>query len=283
MSELPVVSRNLIARRAGVLAATAAAGLLTTAGPALADVTVSPPSAEQGSGTNVHFAVTNPGTSPITRIKLVLPADTPVAEVFPLSVDDWAPQITPLKLTTPLTGGHGGAPVTETASAITWIAVGGDLAPGESADLAVALGPLPSTSTMRFTLEPTYAGGKPGPALPPAVLTLTPATGAAAGGHGATHGGTTGGATDAGTTDADAAAFAALVEQADDGPGFWSIAGWVLAGLAAAAAGGMLIRGRHRAEPTEDDDEPQDDEPREPVGAGAAAGVTSWSYRDGPG
>ncbi len=270
------MSRNLIARRAGVLAATVTAAVLATAAPALADVTVDPVSAVQGEGANVHFAVTNGGTSPITRVKLVMPADTPVAEVFPLSVDDWAPQITPLTLSTPLTSIHGGAPVTETASAITWIAVGGNLAPGETADLPVALGPLPMTSSMTFTLEATYAGGKPGPALPPAVLKLTPGTGAQNGGH-ITHGGTTGG-----TSDADAATFAALMEQADDGPGFWSIAGWVLAALAAAAAGVMVVRNRHRAEPTEDDDEPQKDEPKEPVGAGAAK-VTSWSYRDGPG
>ncbi len=274
------MSRNLVARRAGVLAATAATAVLTTAAPALADVTVEPPSAVQGEGANVHFGVTNTGTAPITRVKLVLPADNPVAEVFPLSVDDWAPQITPLKLRTPLTGTHGGAPVTETAAAITWIAVGGDLAPGETADLAVALGPLPATSTMTFALEPTYAGGKPGPALPPAVLTLTPSTGAAAGGHGTTHGGTAGGTT-GGVSAGDAEMYRALTEQADDGPGFFSVAGWVLAGLAATAAGVLLYRGRHRAEPTEDD-EPQDDEPKEPVGAGAAR-VTSWSYRDGPG
>jgi hypothetical protein len=274
-SELPDVSRNLIARRAGVLAATVTAAVLTTGGPALADVAVEPPSAVQGEGANVHFTVTNTGTSPITRVKLMLPADNPVAEVFPLSVDDWAPQITPLTLTTPLTGTHGGSPVTETASAITWIAVGGDLAPGESADLPVAMGPLPATSSMTFTLQATYAGGRPGPALPPAVLTLTPGTGAA-GGHTTTHGG------GAAPADIDPATFAALVEQSDGGPGAWSIAGWVLAGLAAAAAGVVLYRGRHRAEPTEDDDEPQKDEPKEPVGAGAAR-VTSWSYRDGPG
>lgn len=270
------MSRNLIARRAGVLAATATVGVLATAGPASADVKVEPPSAVQGSGQNVRFTVTNTGDRPITRVTVTMPADTPIAEVFPLSVPDWAPQITPLKLTTPLTSIHAGAPVTETASAVTWIAVGGDLAPGESADLAVALGPLPATSAMTFTLTSTYADGRPGPAEPPAVLQLTPGTGAQGGGHGTTHGGTAGG-----TSDADAAAFAALAEQADDGPGFWSVAGWIVAALAAVAAGAMVVRNRHRAEPTEDDDEPSKDEP-EPVGAGTAR-VTPWSYRDGPG
>jgi uncharacterized protein YcnI len=121
--ELPVVSRNLIPRRAGVLAAAITAGVLGMAAPAMADVSIDPPSAPQGSGANVHFKVTNTGQSPITRVKLIMPADTPVAEVFPLSVDNWAPQITPLKLSTPLTSIHAGTPVTETAAAITWIAV----------------------------------------------------------------------------------------------------------------------------------------------------------------
>ena len=111
------MSRNLIPRRAGVLAAAITAGVLGMAAPAMADVSIDPPSAPQGSGANVHFKVTNTGPSPITRVKLVLPADTPVAEVFPLSVDNWAPQITPLKLSTPLTSIHAGTPVTETAAA----------------------------------------------------------------------------------------------------------------------------------------------------------------------
>jgi hypothetical protein len=271
-SELPVVSRNLISRRAGVLAALAAAGVLGTAGPALADVTISPPSAPQGSGQNLHLAVKNTSTSPITKVKLVIPAETPVAEVFPLSVDDWAPQIEMTKLDTPLTSIHGGDPVTQTAASITWIAVNGPLAPGRSADLAVALGPLPTTSSMTFTVVPTYSSGKVGPAMPPATLRLTPAQpGQAAPGHGG-HAGTT----------ADDATFAAVVAQADGGPGFWSIAGWVVAGLALAGAALLLLRGRRVAGDEEPADDPADGaEPaKEPVSAGAR--ITNGSYRDGP-
>jgi len=276
------VSRNLISRRAGVLAALVAAGVLGTAGPALADVTISPPSAPQGSGQNLHFAVKNTSTSPITKVKLVIPAETPVAEVFPLSVDDWAPQIEMTKLDTPLTSIHGGDPVTQTAASITWIAVNGPLAPGRSTDLAVALGPLPATSSMAFTVLPTYSSGKVGPAMPPVTLRLTPAQAGAAPGHGG-HGGTTG-------TTADDAAFAAVVAQADDGPGFWSIAGWVVAGLALAGAAWLLLRGRREIGDEEPADESADgpadgpadgDEPaNEPVAAGAR--ITNWSYRDGP-
>jgi hypothetical protein len=274
------VSRNLITRRAGVLAAAIAAGVLGMAAPAVADVTIDPPSAPQGSGQNVHFKVTNTGSSPITRVKLVLPADTPIAEVFPLSVDNWAPQITPLKLSTPLTSIHAGTPVTETASAVTWIAVNGKaIAPGGSADLAVALGPLPLTSTMTFQLEPTYASGA-GPALPAVRLALTAAEPGAATGH-TTHGGGTATEPAAGSEDA---AFAAVVAQAEQGPGFWSIAGWIVAALALAGAALAVLRGRHR-EAESGDEEPDDDEPgddeasgedKEPVTAGGRA--SSWRY-----
>jgi hypothetical protein len=273
------VSRNLIPRRAGVLAATVTAGVLGMACPAMADVTVDPPSAPQGSGANVHFKVTNTAQSAITKVKLVMPADTPVAEVFPLSVDNWAPLITNRKLATPLTSIHGGTPVTETAASITWIAVKGKaIAPGQSADLAVALGPLPTTSQIRFTVEPTYADGKTGPAMPPAMLTLTPA---AAGQEATGHSGHSGTGSTSGDSSADDAAFAAVVSQAEQGPGFWTIAGWVVAALAVAGAVVMMLRGRRRSAPSDTADEP--DEPaddQEPVAAGTR--VTAWSYKDGP-
>lgn len=261
-----------------MLAVAVTAAVLGAAAPAAADVTVEPPSAAQGSGANVTFRVTNTAPTAITKVRLVLPKDTPVAEVFPLSVPDWAPQIENMKLTKPLTSIHGGTPVTETAAAITWIAAGGrNLAPGKSTELSVALGPLPMVSQMRFTLEPTYAGGKPGPALPAATLTLTPSDGQQAPGHTSGHGGT-GPATED-------EQFAELVGQAqaeDGGGGFWSAAGWIVAALAGAAAVVALIRGRRRgagpAEAPAAETEPAD--AGEPVGAGAKVGA--WSYRDGP-
>lgn len=277
------MSRNLISRRAGVLVAASFAGVLTMAGPALADVTVNPPSAPQGSGVNLHFAVKNTGQSAITRVKLVMPADTPVAEVFPLSVDDWAPQITEMKLATPLTSIHGGTPVTSTAAAITWIAVQGKaIPPGGTADLAVALGPMPSTSSMVFQVQPTYADGKPGPVVPPVQLALTPAVpGQEPVGH-AGHedaGGAAAGPVD--SSSSDDAAFAAFVAQAEQGPSFWAIAGWIVAGLALAGAAYAVLRNRHRRADDEDEPDerrPDDEDSKEPVAAGAK--VTNWSYRD---
>jgi hypothetical protein len=264
-------------RRAGVLAAAVAAGVLCAASPAAADVTVSPPSAPQGSGANVTFRVTNTAQSAITKVKLVLPADLPVAEVYPLSVDDWAPQIGSRSLATPLTSIHGGTPVTETASDITWIAMPGKaLAPGRSADLAVAMGPLPTSAQMSFAVQPTYADPAKGAAMPPVTLTLTPAVP----GQTATHSGHTGTGTDtSATSDTEAATFAALLD-ADNGPGFWTIAGWVVAALAAAAGAVAVLRSRRRNQAVpEKEHEP---EAKELVTAGKAPRITSWSYQDGP-
>jgi hypothetical protein len=270
-SELPVVTRDLLSR-AGATAAAAAAGVLALACPAVADVTVDPAGAPQGTSANLRFTVINTGRSAITRVKLVLPADTPVAEVFPLSVDNWAPQITNTTLAVPLTGIHGGAPVTETASAVTWIAVRGKaIPPGGRTELAVALGPLPYTSRMRFTLQPTYADGKPGPALAPVSLALTPAAaGEAPTGH-STHGAAT----------ADEAAFAAVLAEAA-GPGLGSVAGWVVAAVAVAGAAVMTLRGRRSPVPADVDAEQEETtvEDEEPVAAGAR--VSNWRYRDDP-
>lgn len=255
-----------------MLGATTVAGVLIMACPAMADVKVEPASVPQGSGQNMHFKVTNTGSCAISKVKLLLPPDQPTAEVFPLSVSDWGPMLTPLKLTTPLTSIHNGAPVTETASAVTWTAVKGkELAPGKTADLPVGLGPLPTTSTMTFKLEQTCADGKAGPAIPPVTLTLTPAAPgeATGGGH---HGG---GAQAAPATDDDAY-YEALIE-ANDGPGFWTYAGWALAALGLAAVLVLLLR-RRSSTPVE---EAPAEEEKEPVTAGAPR-VTSWRYQDKP-
>ncbi|RSM62174.1 hypothetical protein DMB66_22555 [Actinoplanes sp. ATCC 53533] len=278
-SELPLVRNLEKHRRAGVLAAAVAAGVLCAASPAAADVTVSPPSAPQGSGVNVTFKVTNTAQSAITKIKLLLPAELPVAEVYPLSVDDWAPQITTRSLDTPLISSHGGTPVTETAADISWTAMPGKaLAPGKSAELLVAMGPLPSSAGMSFTIQPTYADPAKGAPMPPAVLTLTPAVpGQEAATH-SEHSGTAAGSTGDGT---DAATFAALLD-ANDGPGFWTIAGWVVAALAAAAGAVAVLRARRR--PAAPAAEPGTGEPKdkELVGAAKAPRVTAWRYQDSP-
>jgi len=273
-----------------VLTAAAAAAVLGTAAPALADVTVSPSSAPQGSGGALTFRVTNAEQSAITRVKLLLPADSPIAEVYPLSVDDWAPQITTRKLQTPLATIHGDTQATETAADITWIAMPGkSLAPGKSADLTIEAGPLPTLSQMQFTIQATYANGSAGAAMPPVTLTLTPATAADQSAAAAAHAGHAGGTgiTGADANAADDSAFAAVV-AANQGPSFWSIAGWIFAALAGAGALVAVLRGRRRsgataASATSEVEQPEQDEAMEPVGAGAGKiRASSWRYQDGP-
>ena len=112
--ELPLVRHFHLARRAGVPAVAAVIGALV-ATPALADVSVTPTTAVQGSGENLTFHVTNTGTAALSTITLRLPTDTAVAEVYPLSVDNWAPKIEMKPLATPLATIHGGTPATEAA------------------------------------------------------------------------------------------------------------------------------------------------------------------------
>jgi Domain of unkown function (DUF1775) len=301
-SELPVVRHLVKARRAGVLIIAATAGALAAAGPAMADVSVSPPSAPQTTGANLTFHVTNTGKSAMTKVTVALPADTAVAEIYPLSVPDWAPAIAQKHLATPLDTIHGGTPVTDATSSITWVAMPGKaLAPGAAADLSVALGPLPTTTSLSFMVTATYADGRPGPAIPPAVLKLSPATAEEAAAAHAGHDPAAG--TDT-ATDPDAALFAQTVAQADSGPSWWSILGWVAAAGLAAIAIVMIMRNRRRPEAADDEDGETPDEPvvaqkedgqkedgqkkdgenedgeNEPVAAGKVR-VSSWRYNDG--
>jgi hypothetical protein len=140
---------------------------------------------------------------------------------------------------------------------------------------------------MQFTIQATYANGTAGAAMPPVTLALTPATAEQQAAAAAAHAGHDAGTgTTADTSSADDSAFAAVV-AADQGPSLWSIAGWVFAALAGAGAIVAVLRGRRRsagaeeAEPTTE--KPEQDETKEPVGAGAGKiRLSSWRYQDGP-
>jgi hypothetical protein len=255
------VRELVLARRAGILAVAAACGALIAA-PALADVAVSPGVAAQGTGQDFNFHVTNSGTAPIGAIKLTLPVDAPIAEAYPLSTDNWAPKITTRQLSTGLPTIHTGIPTTETTGAITWIAMPGHaLAPGQSADLKISVGPLPTLSTMKFTVATTYTDGTAGPLMSPMNITLNPPTAAQIAAEHAGHDESATGDTSGTTADdpnaADNAQFAKVVADATRGPSIWSILGWIVAGAALLVGILLMFRSRHRAE---EDDEPEDDE-----------------------
>ncbi|MEU4237015.1 DUF1775 domain-containing protein [Actinoplanes sp. NPDC026619] len=268
-----------MARRAGVPAVAAVIGALV-AGPAFADATVSPTTAVQGSGENLTFHITNTGTAALATVTLNLPADDAVAELYPLSVDDWAPKIHMKKLATPLATIHGGTPATESADAVTWLAMPGkQLAPGAATDLSIAIGPLPTLSSMQFTLTTTYADGQPGPTMP-AQVALTPAAAGQVATH--DHAGTATDATGDTSSDAEDALFAQTVADGSRGTSIWSIGGWVAAALMLLGGVIYILRNRHRADEDDDPDEEDDavtpeDKPaeaKEEVSAGS-----KWSLR----
>lgn len=269
-----------------MLATAVAAGVLCTAVPAAADVTVSPATATRGTGVNLAFRVVNDHTVAMTGVSLVLPAATPVAEVYPLSVPNWAPKITNRKLNPPMKSMHGDSLVTEATASIAWTAVQGTVIPPKGAtELMIAIGPMPETETMTFTVLATYADGKAGPVIAPAVVTLTPA------------------AVDPGLEQLPVAE-----PEFSDGardPGFVGAAGWVIAALCAVGAGVSVLRSRRRRintgpvkraaarapvprTTTEDAPRTQDGQDEagtlanNPVDPVHRARVTAWSYRDSP-
>jgi hypothetical protein len=88
-----------------------------------------------------------------------LPEDTPIEEVYPYSVPDWAPEITMRKLDRPLEATPG-VRAAEVASQITWSAVeGAATKPGQVAELSISINPVPRADHLVFTVVQTYADG----------------------------------------------------------------------------------------------------------------------------
>lgn len=249
--------------RAAAAACAATGAALAFAAPALADITVTPDQAVQGDAARLTFQVRNDGArTAITRVQVKLPADTPIAEVYPLSVSDWAPQTQTRKLATPIPGVHG-LPQGDIVTSITWVNVNKGLPPGGSAELSLEMGPLPQIDKLVFTIEQTNsdrsvvrytATGIAGSAADrpaPVVALRAPGPGAAT--HEQAHGG--------GAVDGEAQPAAA--ESADAGSGrsnAWWLAGAMLViGLIA----GLGIARQKRAAPAPETKE----ETREKVGA----------------
>lgn len=257
-------------RRAATVAVLVAAGVLIWPAPAYAaDVTTSPTQARQGGSVKLEFVVPDelPGAR-AERIEIRLPADAPIAEVYPMSVTGWAPRITSRRLDQPLAGIHS-ARVDEVASAVTWIRMP-DAAPGP-ARLTLSMGPLPQADRLTFEVIRTYAdgtvvrwAGPSGARRAPALTLLPAAPGAAAGhdGHGAGpgagttgHGGGPAAGTPAGGADGvpGAAGGAGGVPETAAGGGNADamLAAGLLAGLGGGAAVGWLVSRWRRREPAD--------------------------------
>lgn len=244
--------------RWAVRAAIAGAGalaLLASAAPAAADVSVTPAEATQGDGADLTFRITNESpTASITAIDVQLPADTPIAEVYPLSVDDWAPAMTNAKIDKPVESLHG-YQITEVTTAVKWVAMPDKaLPPGGKTELYLSIGPLPAVDKLSFRVvlsnsdgtQVRWTGGSgasaaPGEhAAPVLVLKAAPAGQAA---HAAGHGGTT---PDAGAN-ADAAAGNDDTATGGSSASTWSLV--TLLFIAAIVVVGLVLQRRRTAVP----------------------------------
>ena len=127
-------------RRAGLVAALAAAGVLTAAGVAFAHVTVHPESYAKGATDGVlTFRVPNEeDTANTTKVQVFLPTDHPVLGVLVTPQDGWTAKVTTTRLKTPVKTDDG--TITDAVSEITW--TGGRIRHGEYQDFNVAFGQL---------------------------------------------------------------------------------------------------------------------------------------------
>ncbi|MGW5558737.1 DUF1775 domain-containing protein [Micromonospora sp. NPDC003944] len=243
-------------RRRRIVAATAvtAAGLLLWPGAAYAaDLTTTPTEARQGEAVRLEFSVPEERAGTTTKqIEVRLPTDAPIAEVYPMSVDGWAPRLSSRTLDKPLPGIHSSG-VSTVTTAVTWVRVGAS-APGP-ARLALSMGPMPQTERLTFEVVQTYADGTvvtwadaAGPHRAPALTLLPAAPGAA--GPAAHHGGPAAGAPAAGDSGADAAP-PARAGGTDEGSADGMLAAGLLAGLGGGAAIGWLVSRWRRRDPGE--------------------------------
>jgi periplasmic copper chaperone A len=158
-----------------------------SAAPALAHVTVNPPTAEKGGFPELVFRAPNEQDhADTTGVQVYLPTEHPLAFVSVHPTPGWQVKVDKTKLAKPIKSDDGD--VTEAVASITWT---GDLRPGEYQNFAVSVGPLPDDADrLVFKVLQTYSngdvvrwielpsGGKE-PAHPAPVLTLTNPGGAA--------------------------------------------------------------------------------------------------------
>ncbi|WP_330347946.1 YcnI family copper-binding membrane protein [Streptomyces sp. NBC_00582] len=152
-------TRTTALRRAGVVAALAAAGILGTAGAAFAHVTVHPESYAKGAtdGQLTFRVPDEEDTAATTKVQIFLPTDHPLLGVLVSPRDGWTAKVTTTRLKTPVKTDDG--TITEAVSEITW--TGGTITAGQYEDFDVAFGQLPDdTDRLAFKALQTYSDGK---------------------------------------------------------------------------------------------------------------------------
>jgi len=154
------VVAHLPGRALAVGGGLALAGLVALGPAAVADVNISPAQADQGGAAAITFQVRNDRAGVFTtKVEVKFPQATPVGEIYPMSVSNWAPVATSRELDTPVDGVHNSG-LTTVTSAITWIRSADAPKAPKVEELSVQLGPLPKSNDFVMTVIQTYSDGK---------------------------------------------------------------------------------------------------------------------------
>lgn len=151
--------RLRISARLGAVAATVAVLLTVAASTAFAHVTVNPKTATAGSYTALTFRVpTESDTASTVSIAVTLPTDHPFPSVSARQMPGWTATMTKVTLDPPVTEGR--FTLEEAVSTVTWTADDGvGIKPGEFAEFALSVGPVPDVPAITFPSAQTYSDG----------------------------------------------------------------------------------------------------------------------------
>ncbi len=145
--------------RLGAVALAACLLLGIGVGTAAAHVTVNPPTATAGSYAKLTFRVpTESAAASTIALTVSLPTEHPFPSVSVMQVPGWTAAVTKTPLDPPITQGR--FTLTEAVSKVTWTAdEGGGIRPGEFAEFAIMLGPVPEVSAVVLPATQAYSDG----------------------------------------------------------------------------------------------------------------------------
>ncbi|MHA6628996.1 YcnI family protein [Pseudonocardia sichuanensis] len=149
------------ALRAGTVLVTAAVAALALATPALAHVTATPQTAEQGGYAVIALRVpTESETAGTVALQVTLPADHPITSVRTTPRPGWTATLAKAPLDPPVE--RHGRMITEAVRSVTWTADPGvRIGPGEFAEFPLSLGPMPTdTDQLLLPAVQTYDDGE---------------------------------------------------------------------------------------------------------------------------
>ena len=149
-------------RRIAVVIGVLAVGVIASAAPAWAHVTVAPDSAPKGaSDVEIAFRVPNEeATASTTKLQVALPSTPPLLDVLTQSMPGWTAAVVTTHLAKPITTDDG--PVSDVVTQITWTAdnAASAIKPGEFQRFEIIVGSLPdSGDQIVFRAIQTYSNG----------------------------------------------------------------------------------------------------------------------------